>query len=88
MAATTLGSKIVGIAAMGGIKICNTTAITISVRADMRITKAGTIPTKIYSVLPAHAIQPASGITVSPSRPAQLPLDRERSGARDSIKSA
>ncbi|HSY36547.1 MAG TPA: AsmA family protein [Acidobacteriaceae bacterium] len=60
-----LGSKIVGIAAMGGIKTGNTTAITIS-RADMRITKAGTVTTKIYSVLPALGESTGSG-TVSPS---------------------
>jgi AsmA protein len=60
-----LGSKIVGIAAMGGIKTGDITAITIS-RADMRITKAGTTTTNIYSVLPALGESTGSG-TVSPS---------------------
>jgi AsmA protein len=60
-----LGSKIVGIAALGGIKTGDTTAIEIS-RADMRITKAGTESTNIYSVLPALGESTGSG-TVSPS---------------------
>jgi len=60
-----LGSKIVGIAAMGGIKTGDITAITIS-RANMRITKAGTTTTDIYSVLPALGESTGSG-TVSPS---------------------
>ena len=60
-----LGSKIVGIAAMGGIKTGDTTAITIS-RADMRITKSGSETTNIYSVLPALGESTGSG-TVSPS---------------------
>ena len=60
-----LGSKIVGIAALGGIKTGDTTAITIS-RADMRITKSGTETTNIYSVLPALGESTGSG-TVSPS---------------------
>ena len=47
-----LGSKIVGIAALGGIKTGDTTAIEIS-RADMRISKSGSETTNIYSVLPA-----------------------------------
>ena len=60
-----LGSKIVGIAAMGGIKTGDTTAIEIS-RADMRITKSGSETTNIYSVLPALGESTGSG-TVSPS---------------------
>jgi len=60
-----LGSKIVGIAALGGIKTGDTTAIDIS-RADVRITKAGSHSTNIYSVLPALGESTGSG-TVSPS---------------------
>ena len=60
-----LGSKIHGIAALGGIKTGNTTAIDIS-RADMRITKSGSESTNIYSVLPALGESTGSG-TVSPS---------------------
>jgi AsmA protein len=60
-----LGSKIKGLAAMGGIKTGDTTAIDIS-RADMRITKAGSETTNIYSVLPALGESTGSG-TVSPS---------------------
>jgi AsmA protein len=60
-----LGSKIVGIAAMGGIKTGDTTAIEIS-RADMRISKSGSETTNIYSVLPALGESTGSG-TVSPS---------------------
>ena len=60
-----LGSKIVGIAAMGGIKTGNTVDITIS-RANMRVTKAGSVTTNIYSVLPALGESTGSG-TVSPS---------------------
>ena len=60
-----LGSKIVGIAALGGIKTGDTTAIEIS-RADMRITKSGSETTNIYSVLPALGESTGSG-TVSPS---------------------
>jgi AsmA protein len=60
-----LGSKIVGIAAMGGIKTGDTTEITIS-RANMRVTKAGSQTTNIYSVLPALGESTGSG-TVSPS---------------------
>ena len=60
-----LGSKIVGIAALGGIKTGDTTAIDIS-RADMRITKSGSESTNIYSVLPALGESTGSG-TVSPS---------------------
>jgi AsmA protein len=60
-----LGSKIVGIAALGGIKTGNTTAIDIS-RADIRITKSGSESTNIYSVLPALGESTGSG-TVSPS---------------------
>jgi len=60
-----LGSKIVGIAALGGIKTGDNTAIDIS-RADMRITKAGSESTNIYSVLPALGESTGSG-TVSPS---------------------
>ncbi|HEX4285765.1 MAG TPA: AsmA family protein [Terracidiphilus sp.] len=58
-----LGSKIVGIAALGGIKTGDTTAIDIS-RADLRITKAGSESTNIYSVLPALGESTGSG-TVS-----------------------
>jgi len=60
-----LGSKIVGIAAMGGIKTGDTTVIEIS-RADMRISKTGSETTNIYSVLPALGESTGSG-TVSPS---------------------
>jgi AsmA protein len=60
-----LGSKIVGIAAKGGIKTGDTTAIEIS-RADVRITKSGSETTNIYSVLPALGESTGSG-TVSPS---------------------
>ena len=60
-----LGSKIVGIAALGGIKTGDTTAIEIS-RADIRITKSGSESTNIYSVLPALGESTGSG-TVSPS---------------------
>jgi len=60
-----LGSKIVGIAALGGIKTGDNTAIDIS-RADMRISKAGSESTNIYSVLPALGESTGSG-TVSPS---------------------
>jgi len=60
-----LGSKIVGIAALGGIKTGDTTAIDIS-RADIRITKSGSESTNIYSVLPALGESTGSG-TVSPS---------------------
>jgi len=60
-----LGSKIVGIAALGGIKTGDTTAVDIS-RADIRITKSGTESTNIYSVLPALGESTGSG-TVSPT---------------------
>jgi AsmA protein len=60
-----LGSKIVGIAALGGIKTGDTLAIDDS-RADMRLTKAGSETTNIYSVLPALGESTGSG-TVSPS---------------------
>lgn len=60
-----LGAKIVGIAALGGIKTGDTTTIEIS-RADMRITKSGSESTNIYSVLPALGESTGSG-TVSPS---------------------
>ena len=60
-----LGSKIVGIAALGGIKTGDTTAIDIA-RADVRITKSGSESTNIYSVLPALGESTGSG-TVSPS---------------------
>jgi AsmA protein len=60
-----LGSKIVGIAALGGIKTGDTTVIDIS-RADVRVTKAGSQTTNIYSVLPALGESTGSG-TVSPS---------------------
>jgi AsmA protein len=60
-----LGSKIVGIAALGGVKTGNTTAIDIA-RADMRITKSGSESTNIYSVLPALGESTGSG-TVSAS---------------------
>jgi AsmA protein len=60
-----LSSKIVGIAALGGIKTGDITAIEVS-RADMRITKSGSETTNIYSVLPALGESTGSG-TVSPS---------------------
>jgi AsmA protein len=65
LAGYNLGSKIVGIAALGGIKTGDTTAIEIS-RADMRITKSGSQTTNIYSVLPALGESTGSG-SVSPS---------------------
>jgi AsmA protein len=60
-----LGSKIVGIAALGGIKTGDTTAIDVA-RADIRITKSGSESTNIYSVLPALGESTGSG-TVSPT---------------------
>lgn len=60
-----LGSKIVGIAALGGIKTGDNTAIDIS-RANIRITKAGSESTNIYSVLPALGESTGSG-KVSPA---------------------
>jgi AsmA protein len=60
-----LGSKIVGIAALGGIKTGDTLDVTVS-SADVRITKAGSETTNIYSVLPALGESTGSG-TVSPS---------------------
>jgi AsmA protein len=60
-----LGSKIVGIAALGGIKTGDTTAVDVA-RADIRITKSGSESTNIYSVLPALGASTGSG-TVSPS---------------------
>jgi len=60
-----LGSKIVGIAALGGIKTGDTLDIEIS-SADVRITKAGSETTNIYSLLPALGESTGSG-TVSPS---------------------
>ncbi len=60
-----LGSKIVGIAALGGIKTGDNLMIDES-RADMRITKAGSETTNIYSVLPALGTSTGSG-TVSPA---------------------
>lgn len=60
-----LGSKIVGIAALGGIKTGDTTAIDIS-RADLRITRGGSESTNIYSKLPALGESTGSG-KVSPS---------------------
>src|SRR6201996_1143717 len=60
-----IGSKIAGIAALGGIKTGDTAVIDVS-RADVRITKAGSESTKIYSVLPALGISTGSGV-VSPS---------------------
>jgi AsmA protein len=60
-----IGSKIAGIAALGGIKTGDTAVIDLS-RADVRITKAGSESTKIYSVLPALGVSTGSG-TVSPS---------------------
>ena len=59
-----LGSKIVGIAALGGIKTGDTLDIDDS-RADIRITKAGSESTNIYSLLPARGESTGSG-TVSP----------------------
>ena len=60
-----IGSKIAGIAALGGIKTGDTAVIDVS-RANVRITKAGSESTKIYSVLPALGVSTGSG-TVSPS---------------------
>lgn len=60
-----LGSKIHGIAAMGGIKTGDTTAIDIS-RANVRISKSGSETTNIYSVLPPLGASTGNG-TVSPS---------------------
>ena len=60
-----LGSKIVGIAALGGIKTGDTLDIDTS-RADLRITKSGSESTNIDTVLPALGESTGSG-TVSPS---------------------
>jgi AsmA protein len=60
-----IGSKIAGIAALGGIKTGDTAVIDVS-RANVRITKAGSESTKIYSVLPALGVSTGSGV-VSPS---------------------
>jgi AsmA protein len=60
-----LGSKIVGIAALGGIKTGDSVVIDVS-RADVRITKAGSESTNIYSKLPAMGESTGSG-RVSPS---------------------
>ena len=60
-----LGSKIVGLAALGGIKTRDTLDIEIS-SADVRITKSGSETTNIYSVIPALGESTGSG-TVSPS---------------------
>jgi len=60
-----LGSKIVGIAALGGIKTGDTLDIDDS-RADIRITKAGSESTNIYSMLPALGESTGSG-TVTPA---------------------
>ena len=60
-----LGSKIVGIAALGGIKTGDTLDIDLS-RADVRITKSGSESTNIDTVLPALGESTGSG-TVSPS---------------------
>ncbi|WP_353062498.1 AsmA family protein [Tunturibacter psychrotolerans] len=60
-----IGSKIAGIAALGGIKTGDTAVIDVS-RANVRITKSGSESTKIYSVLPALGVSTGSG-TVSPS---------------------
>jgi len=60
-----LGSKLHGIAAMSGIKTGDITAIEIS-RADVRMSKSGSVTTNIYSVLPALGESTGSG-TVSPS---------------------
>ena len=55
-----LGSKIVGIAALGGIKTGDRLVIDDS-RADVRITKAGSEDTNIYSKLPAMGESTGSG---------------------------
>ena len=60
-----LGSKIVGIAALGGIKTGDSVVIDES-RADVRITKAGSESTHIYSNLPVLGESTGSG-KVSPS---------------------
>jgi AsmA protein len=60
-----LGSKIVGIAALGGIKTGDSLIIDVS-RADIRITQAGSESTNIYSKLPAMGESTGSG-KVSPS---------------------
>jgi AsmA protein len=60
-----LGSKLSGIAAMGGIKTGDNTVVDIS-RANIRITKSGSESTNIYSVLPALGESTGSG-TVSPT---------------------
>jgi len=60
-----LGSKIVGIAALGGIKTGDSVVIDVS-RANVRITKAGSESTNIYSNLPALGESTGTG-TVSPS---------------------
>jgi AsmA protein len=60
-----IGSKIAGIAALGGIKTGDSTPID-EARADVRITKAGSESTNIYSDLPALGVSTGSG-SVSPS---------------------
>lgn len=75
-----LGSKIVGIAALGGIKTGKIVAIDRS-RADIRITKQGSQSTNIYSVLPALGESRGSG-TVSPSGELNFHLISKVAGAK------
>ena len=65
MVGFNLGSKIVGIAAMGGVKTGDITVIDTS-RADIRMSKAGTEANNIYANLPALGESTGSG-TVSPA---------------------
>jgi AsmA protein len=65
MVGFNLGSKISGIAAMGGVKTGDTTAIQTS-RADIRMSKTGIEATNIYANLPALGESTGSG-TVSPA---------------------
>ncbi len=65
MVGFNLGSKISGIAAMGGVKTGDTTAIQ-TMRADIRLSQAGIEANNIYAVMPALGESSGSG-TVSPA---------------------
>jgi AsmA protein len=65
MVGFNLGSKISGIAALGGVKTGDTTAIQTS-RADIRMSKTGIEANNIYALLPALGESTGSG-TVSPA---------------------
>jgi AsmA protein len=65
MVGFNLGSKISGIAAMGGVKTGDTTAVK-KMSADIKLSKTGLDANNIYSLLPALGESSGSG-TVSPS---------------------